>query len=167
MATNNALNTSVNSFLTDTTMAAASNTNVYTGLAVKTYVDNLTTVATQSDQETATSITTLVTPGRQQYHPSACKVWCAFTAVTSTTILGSYNVSSLTDGGSGITTVNFTTSFSSTNYACSATADRTGSIAVTSAAIASRATGNAQMATYNTVFTPTDSVGHFIAFGDQ
>ncbi len=31
--------------------------------------------AAQSDQETATSTTTYVSPGRQQYHPSATKAW--------------------------------------------------------------------------------------------
>lgn len=75
-----------------------------------------TTAAAQSDQETATSTTTFVSPGRQQYHPSAAKVWCLFNTVTTTTILASYNVSSLTDGGAGLTTINFTTSFSSANY---------------------------------------------------
>ena len=74
--------------------------------------------AAQSDQETGTSTTTVVTPGTQQYHPSAAKAWVVFTGVTTTTNQASYNVSSLTDNGTGDTTVNFTTSFSSSNYAC-------------------------------------------------
>lgn len=75
------------------------------------------TAATQSDQETSTSTTTYVSPGRQQYHPSAAKAWVRFTGITTTTITSSYNVSSLTDNGTGDTTINFTVSFSSaTSY---------------------------------------------------
>ncbi len=70
--------------------------------------------ATQADQETATSTTTYVSPGRQQYHPSAAKAWARYD--TGTTIDASYNVSSITDGGSGFSTVNWTTAFSSTSY---------------------------------------------------
>jgi hypothetical protein len=44
------------------------------------------------------------------------QVWVRFTTVTTTSILGSYNVTSLTDNGTGDTTINFTTSFSSVNY---------------------------------------------------
>lgn len=72
--------------------------------------------ATQSDQETGTSTTTFTSPGRQQFHPSAAKAWVSFTTVTTTTAYASYNVSSLTDNGSGDTTINFTTAFSSANY---------------------------------------------------
>lgn len=74
------------------------------------------TAATQSDQETATSTTTYVSPGRQQYHPSAAKAWVRYTTITTTSIAASYNVTSLTDNGTGDTTVNFTTAFSSANY---------------------------------------------------
>lgn len=45
------------------------------------------------------------------------KAWAYFTSVTATTLYASYNVTSLTDNGVGHTTVNFTTPFSSTNYA--------------------------------------------------
>ena len=72
------------------------------------------TAATQSDQETATSTTAFVSPGRQQYHPSAAKAWVAW-GVTSTIDI-SYNVSSITDNGTGDWTVNFTTAFSSADY---------------------------------------------------
>jgi len=75
------------------------------------------TAASQAEQEAASSILVAVTPGRQQYHPSANKAWVTFTSVTTTAITGSYNVSSLTDNGVGDTTVNFTVAFSSANYA--------------------------------------------------
>lgn len=76
------------------------------------------TAATQADQETGTSTTTAVSPGRQQYHPTSCKAWVAFTTITTTSILTSHNVTSLTDNGTGDTTINFTTAFSSGNYGC-------------------------------------------------
>jgi hypothetical protein len=74
--------------------------------------------AAQADQETSTSTTTFVSPGRQQYHPSAAKGWAVYDSTTATpTLLASYNVSSLTDNGAGDITVNWTTAFSSANYA--------------------------------------------------
>jgi hypothetical protein len=75
------------------------------------------TAATQAEQETGTSITVGVTPGRQQFHPSAAKAWILFTELTTTAIITSYNVSSVTDNGVGITTISFTNAFSSANYA--------------------------------------------------
>jgi hypothetical protein len=75
------------------------------------------TAAAQSDQETATSTTTYVTPGRQQFHPSACKMWLrvTYSAGTPTNAL-SYNVGSLTDTANGRLTINFTTAFSGATY---------------------------------------------------
>lgn len=74
------------------------------------------TAATQADQETATSTTAYVSPGRQQYHPSAAKAWAKINTITTTSILASYNVTSVTDNGTGDTTVTFTTAFSSADY---------------------------------------------------
>ena len=74
-------------------------------------------VATQANQETATSTTTAVSPGRQQFHPSAAKAWVRYQTVTTTTNIASYNVASLTDNGTGDTTITYTTNFSSgTSY---------------------------------------------------
>lgn len=70
--------------------------------------------ATQADQETATSTALFVSPGRQQFHPSATKTWV--NGDNAGTISASYNVSSLTDVATGRAIVNQTTSFSSANY---------------------------------------------------
>lgn len=72
-------------------------------------------VATQADMETATSTTTVVTPLRQKFHPSAVKAWAITDGLASPTFVG-YNVTSLTDNGVGDISFNFTTSFSSTTY---------------------------------------------------
>lgn len=80
------------------------------------FVGKSGTAATQADQETATSITTYVTPGRQQYHPSAAKAWVYFVGTGTVTINKSYNVSSVGDNGTGDYTINFTTAFSDASY---------------------------------------------------
>lgn len=74
-------------------------------------------VAAQSDQETGSSTTLAVTPGRQHYHPSAAKAWVDFNGTGTVAIRVSSNVSSITDNGVGDYTVNFTTAFSTADYA--------------------------------------------------
>jgi hypothetical protein len=71
------------------------------------------TAATQAEMEAATSTTVGVTPGRTQYHPGVAKAWVQW---VSSTVLASYNVSSVTDNGSADQTINFTTAFSSASY---------------------------------------------------
>ena len=125
-------------------------------------------VATQANQETATSTATLVTSGRQQYHPSAAKAWHFTTYSAGTpTLQASYNVASLTDTGTGILTVTLTTSFSTANYAVT-----TGSLISTSAVgpfdeIFTHNTGSwVQRHFENGSLTdPTNVQG--VAFGDQ
>lgn len=70
-------------------------------------------IATQSDQETGSSTSVVVTPGRQQYHPSAAKAWVRFNGTGTLAVGASYNVSSVTDNSAGNYTVNFTVNFSS------------------------------------------------------
>lgn len=72
--------------------------------------------AAQSDQETATSVALAVTPGRQHFHPSAAKFWVEWTA-NSTTILASYNTTSIADTAVGDADVTIATDFSSANWA--------------------------------------------------
>ena len=52
----------------------------------------------------------------------ACKAWVNFDGTGTVAIRGSYNVSSITDNGTGDYTVNFTTAMADANYAavCSA-----------------------------------------------
>lgn len=75
------------------------------------------TAATQADQETGTSTTAFVSPGRQQFHPSSSKSWHFTTYSAGTpTLVVSHNVSSIVDTGVGILTINFDTDFSSVDY---------------------------------------------------
>ena len=78
------------------------------------------TAASQAEQEAASSTTKAVTPGRQHYHPSAAKFWGLATAAGALTT--GYNLTSVTDGGTGDITFNIGTDFSSADWvhACGA-----------------------------------------------
>jgi hypothetical protein len=109
--------------------------------------------ASQAEQETGTSTAVAVTPGRQQYHPSAAKAWCYFNGITTGTNAptAGYNVTSVERTGTGAYTINFTTAFSNANYAmagsqrdttnngiCIIVVSRTGTKGTTSCDIESR-----------------------------
>ena len=73
--------------------------------------------ASQNEQETGSSTTVFVAPGRQQYHASAAKAWCVFDGTAGTiSNAASYNMDAPTDNGTGDYTLNWTTDFSSGNY---------------------------------------------------
>lgn len=72
--------------------------------------------ATQAEQEAGASLIKAVTPGRQHFHPSACKAWGKF-GITGN-ILDSYNVTSIADTGTGIVTVTIANDFSTANWVC-------------------------------------------------
>jgi hypothetical protein len=83
------------------------------------HVHQGTSAATQAEQETGSSTTVMVTPGRQQYHPSANKWWAKWDD-SSTTPAASYNVTSVSDDGTGDSTVTIATDFSSGNWMATA-----------------------------------------------
>lgn len=90
----------------------------------KVFTDVSFTASTQAEQETGSSLTTFVSPGRQQFHDSAAKYWivCAADGTTQ----DSYNVTSITDSGTGVLDITIATDFSGANYATVSTA-RSGS----------------------------------------
>lgn len=111
------------------TVAAASGNTVVAGTLGVTGVATLASpvintgvsgsaIAAQSDQETGTSVVTIVTPGRQQFHQSAAKATAGVNQASGTAALFgvTFNISSVTDGATGVFTLNFTTSFSGTTY---------------------------------------------------
>lgn len=93
------------------------------------------TAATQAEQETATSTTVGVTPGRQQYHPSAAKCWVTFNGTGTISEYRSYNVTSLVDNATGDYTVNIATDMSDANYAVFGSVSNNGSLSGMSVAI--------------------------------
>ena len=124
-------------------------------------------VATQANQETATSTATLVTPGRQQFHPSAAKVWCRWQP--NGTLDAGFNVTSIPDTGIGVWVVNFSTAFSNVNYAAFVCA---GSSNVDLGQVYISGTGQA-VGSCTTLSSDAGAVSDpsshmmFVAFGDQ
>ncbi len=106
--------------LTVAAAASVSGTNTGDEVAASDTAAGKIEIAVQSEQETGTDVVRAVTPGRQQYHPSAAKAWVYFTVSgTTVTVQASYNVSSVVRNSTGNYTVNFTTAFSSANYGVS------------------------------------------------
>ncbi len=153
-----------------TTTQAASNSS--TRIATTAFVIGQS--ATQANQETATSTTLFVSPGRQQFHPSSPKAWVAFAGATGT-ISASYNVSGVVRSSTGIYVVSFTTAFSSVSYCAIVTPTRANAAGGNNGfmgAVGTLLAGSAQIFS-NT----TDSSGGWVAndatavyavfFGDQ
>lgn len=122
-------------------------------------------IATQSDQETATSTTTLVTPGRQQYHPSAAKAWSytTYSGGVPSSVAG-YNIASVGDTGTGLLTLNFTVSFSSSNYAAISGLAQANTAGTRSQ---SNATGSVQIEIFDLAGVARDYNNTTVCFGDQ
>lgn len=75
--------------------------------------------ASQAEQETASSTTVYVSPGRQQFHPSSAKFWVRFNGTGVLSTISSYNVTSVTDNGTGDYTVTINTDFGDALWAAS------------------------------------------------
>lgn len=71
-------------------------------------------IADQTEMEAATDVVRAVTPGRAHFHPGVAKCWLLTT--NSTTILASYNMTSVTDTGTGDLTFTIANDFSSVNW---------------------------------------------------
>jgi hypothetical protein len=126
------------------------------------------TAATQAEQEAAASLAANVTPGRQQFHPSACKAWVRFNVSGGVpTITASYNVTSITDLGIGQFRFNFTVAFSSANYTVVAFPEDNNWGGTIFAYGMSRATTNASIGVWSdsAFYDPASCAVHF--FGDQ
>ena len=113
--------------------------------------------------EAGTSTATVVSPGRQHFHPGMAKAWARFDGTaTSITAAASYNVSSITDNGLGNYTVIYSTAFSNGNYGVLITSDRTRNLPNSVSSV------SAQIIIQDSGTTAIDaSVVTFVAFGDQ
>lgn len=143
------------------------NGGAYVGLGPK---------ATQSQMEGGADDTVFVTPAKQHYHPSACKCWGkAVGAGTSLTV--NYNVSGISDTGTGRLGVTIGTDFSSANYSINATLERSVT-ALTATGVedngirnASPAAGSFEIESYDQTaitFVAQDPANYFWdCFGDQ
>lgn len=130
--------------------------------------------ATQAEEEAASSTTVYSSPGREQYHPGVAKGWVVFNGTGTPAITASRNVTSITDNGTGNYTINWTTSFSSANYAWAGSAQRDNSTTaaldwVTGYSTASNpATGSLRIQVSNSAASAVDSTYVCVAaYGDQ
>jgi hypothetical protein len=122
--------------------------------------------ATQAEMEAGASSTVAATPARQQFHQSACKAWLK--ADFAGAIQASYNITSVTDVGTGIVGVTIGTDFSSAHYAVTATLDGGGAFGLDSS-IDTQAAGSFRILTGNTVTQGAQDATyvHAVCFGDQ
>lgn len=118
-------------------------------------------IATQAQQETGTSVINAVSPGRQHYHPSAAKFWVMWNG-TGTTILASYNVTSITNSGTGDEVVTIATDFSSAAWAGFLSSNAPMNEVYTNVAA-----GTVQCVTRSSSGTVTDAIDNVVGFGDQ
>lgn len=142
-------------------------TTAYTDAAAAVVTAAIPVVATQAQQETSTSTAVFVSPGRQQYHPSAAKAWCV-TQISGGTPVGAatYNISSITDNGVGDFTYNFTVSFSSGTYCYTGTAVASAGVYQSSATAPSP--GSCRMVILGTnSLVAADNNHSVLFFGDQ
>ena len=153
---------------TDAGVVQATPIQINRSTGVVTFVDAM--IATQAQMEAATSLVTIVTPGRTQYHPGVAK---GFVNAETTGSPGlSYNVSSVTDSGVGVITVNWTTAFSGGNasYVVQVTA-QTAETLIHNLTISNGTTPTTTatiIVCYDAAGTPIDPVRwHVVAHGDQ
>lgn len=90
-------------------------------------------LATDAEVSTGTS-TTLVSPvSSMVFHKGIAKAWVVFNGQGTPAIKSAFNVSSITDNGTGDYTINFTTAFADANYTYGGSAedtDGTGDVAI-------------------------------------
>ena len=127
------------------------------------------TAASQAEQEAGSSTTVFVTPGRQQFHPSAAKAWATYNTISTTSLIASYNITSLTDNGTGDTTVTIATDFSSANWCAVVCAGNASSANSRTAAVLARAAGTVRILTSNAFSGSNEDqdLVNFAGFGDQ
>ena len=130
-------------------------------------------VATQANQETGTAVTLVVTPGRQQFHPSAAKGWVKANATGGSA--ASYNLASLTDTGTGQVTITWNVDFSGIEYGIAVTTQNDPSTTATTLVAAVDNTGSAPAAGTTRIDVNRVSDGaltdptyaYCVVFGDQ
>jgi hypothetical protein len=82
-----------------------------------------------------------------------CKAWVNFDAIGTVTIRSSFNVSSITDDGTGLFTVNFTTAMPNADYAAIASTRRNSTADGTGENNVNNGVNFRGLSTYTTAFT--------------
>ena len=78
----------------------------------------MSTLKTNTIQHLTSGFNNVVqfTDGAGTQNGRLCRLWVNFTSTATATINASFNVSSITDNGTGDNTINFTNALSDTNY---------------------------------------------------
>jgi len=130
----------------------------------------LASSANQTQMEAATSTAVYSAPGNQQWHPGHPKAWVIYNQATGPSVVASYNVTSVTDDGAGLYTVNWDTNFADTNYSVlvSTIGAGSGNNAVTCSATSGTRSAGAQQFLTQQLTSALDRDGNCVAaFGDQ
>jgi hypothetical protein len=125
-------------------------------------------VATQTNQESASATNLIVTPGAQQFHPSAAKCWGFVTVSGGTpTLAASFNVTSITDTGVGRLTVTIATDFSSGNYVIQINSGLGAGVTHMFRTINGQPAGSFEQRHFQDGLLADPSDYHFVCYGDQ
>jgi uncharacterized cupin superfamily protein len=134
--------------------------------ALSTLGITVSTAASQTEMEAASSNVVAATPGNMNWHPGVAK--CNLTCDAGGNIVVSRNIASITDTGTGLLTVTIATDFSSINYQPLVVAQYGTDNNVRSAQVETQAAGSFQCECYDSANTPSDpQQWHAVAFGDQ
>lgn len=131
--------------------------------------------ASQTVMEAGTSTTQPFPVARQHLHPGHAKAWAKY-GITGN-VLASYNITSVSDTGTGRATVNIANDFSSADWGCQVSVER----AATALAVANRRHANVENAsqaagsfisecydgTAGTALAADPTAWHFLGMGDQ
>jgi hypothetical protein len=99
-----------------TISGTSSGTNTGDNITATTSTAGILKLVDQAMMETATDTSNAVVAGMQKFHPGHPKGWVNFIGTGTVTINKSYNVTSITDGGTGVYTVVWATDFSAAEY---------------------------------------------------
>lgn len=123
-------------------------------------------IASQADQEAMSSINALVSSARQHFHPGSAKAWGFVTLSAGTpSVTAGYNLAgTVTDNGTGDTTVDLSITMSSTNFCAIATPFE--STAVRIVTVKAKTTTSVTIVTTNDAGAAADSSFFFAIFGD-
>lgn len=127
--------------------------------------------ASQAQMEAASATNVYTSPGRQQYHPGHPKAWVSFDASSGAPVINeSYNVTSITDNGTGSYQANFTVSFSGTRPCVTVSAGGLSGGGRVSTTIIDETASYGWFETYQITGSPGNSDATFnslAAWGDQ
>lgn len=101
----------------DGTFTSPTSDTVASTSSIKTYVDNSAVQEASTAEVLAESITTkYMSPSNTKQHQGVAKVWATYDQSTGLVVLDSYNISSISDDGVGLSTVTLTNPMDNVNY---------------------------------------------------